>query len=217
MQKPPSSGNRGLRRIGRLRSRRGGNNAAKRRSCCANVLGLRRRKPGGTRNSRIWCWNRVRTKSSRRRLGRNSRRFITHNFHRNVAVQTQDIGGARLLGLTDLTSYSGSADPQQPQASLQPPPPSMATRGHRHRKSTTDDTYYHTVPQSPLPPGPIALSEPLSGSPVLDREDDGEVIEEIAIAVEVTPAIRWVHFVFGCAVLLSWNGMPPPTSVSNCG
>lgn len=87
----------------------------------------------------------------------------------------------------------------------------MTARGPGHLKSSTDDTYYHTVPQSPLASGPIALSEPLSGSLVLDPEDDGDVIEEAVTAVEVTPAIRWVHFIFGCAVLLSWNGTSPPT------
>jgi len=40
-----------------------------------------------------------------------------------------------------------------------------------------------------------------------DPEDDEDVVEEIAMIVEVTPAIRWVHFIFGCAVLLPWNGM----------
>ena len=91
----------------------------------------------------------------------------------------------------------------------------MTTRGPGHLRPSTDDTYYRTVPQSPLAPNPVALSEPLSGSLVFDREDDEDVVEETVVAVEVTPAIRWVHFVFGCAVLLSWNGMPSPASVSN--
>lgn len=55
---------------------------------------------------------------------------------------------------------------------------------------------------------------------MLDPENDEEVIEETAMVVEVTPAIRWVHFVFGCAVLLPWNGASPqnkrsaPTAVN---
>lgn len=42
---------------------------------------------------------------------------------------------------------------------------------------------------------------------VLDPENDEDVVEETMLAIEVTPAIRWAHFVFGCAVLLPWNGM----------
>lgn len=83
----------------------------------------------------------------------------------------------------------------------------MTTRGPGHRRPSVDDSYYHAVPQSPLAPNPIALSESLTESLVLDPENDEDVIEEAVMAVEVTPAIRWVHFVFGCAVLLPWNGM----------
>ena len=82
----------------------------------------------------------------------------------------------------------------------------MTTRGPVHRRPSTDNAYYHAVPQSPLAPNPVALSESLTRSLVLDPEND-EVIEETVMAVEVTPAIRWVHFIFGCAVLLPWNGM----------
>lgn len=42
---------------------------------------------------------------------------------------------------------------------------------------------------------------------VLDPENDEDVIGEAVMAVEVTPGIRWVHFIFGCATLLPWNGM----------
>jgi hypothetical protein len=63
------------------------------------------------------------------------------------------------------------------------------------------------VPQSPLAPNPVALSESLAESLVLDPENDEDVVEEIVMAGEVTPAIRWVYFIFGCAVLLPWNGM----------
>ena len=90
---------------------------------------------------------------------------------------------------------------------LQLLPPSMTTRGPGRRRPSTDNTYYHAVPQSPLAPNPVALSESLTGSLVLDPENDEDVIEETIMAVEVTPAIRWVHFIFGCAVLLPWNGM----------
>lgn len=83
----------------------------------------------------------------------------------------------------------------------------MTTRGVGHRRPSTDDTYYHPVQHSPLAPNPVALSESLTGSLVLDPENDEDVIEETVMTVEVTPAIRWVHFVFGCAVLLPWNGM----------
>ena len=83
----------------------------------------------------------------------------------------------------------------------------MTTRGPGRRRLSADDAHYHVVPQSPLAPNPVALSESLAGSLVLDPEDDEDVIEEAIIAVEVTPAIRWVHFIFGCAVLLPWNGM----------
>jgi hypothetical protein len=42
---------------------------------------------------------------------------------------------------------------------------------------------------------------------VIDPENDEDVVEETVMTVEVTPAIRWVNFIFGCAVLLPWNGM----------
>ena len=86
-------------------------------------------------------------------------------------------------------------------------PPSMTARGPGHRRLSADDAYYHTVPQSPLAPNPIALSESLAESLVLDPENDEDVIGEAVMAVEVTPGIRWVHFIFGCATLLPWNGM----------
>ena len=82
----------------------------------------------------------------------------------------------------------------------------MTTGGLGHRRPSTEHDYYHAIPQTPLAPNPVALSESLTGSLVLDPENDEEVIETV-MAVEVTPAIRWVHFIFGCAVLLPWNGM----------
>jgi len=42
---------------------------------------------------------------------------------------------------------------------------------------------------------------------VLDPENDEDVVEETVLAIEVTPTIRWVYFIFGCAVLLPWNAM----------
>ena len=85
------------------------------------------------------------------------------------------------------------------------PPPSMSTR---HGRRSSDDAYYHAVPQSPLAPNPIALSASLAGSSVLDPENEEDVIEEtVLVETKVTPAIRGVCFVFGCAVLLPWNGM----------
>ena len=43
---------------------------------------------------------------------------------------------------------------------------------------------------------------------VLDPENEEDVIEEtVLVETKVTPAIRGVCFVFGCAVLLPWNGM----------
>jgi len=78
----------------------------------------------------------------------------------------------------------------------------MTTRGLGHR--TSENAYYLAVSQSPLAQGAIALTEtPL----VPEDDDDVSVVEEIAMVVETTPAIRWVHFVFGCAVLLPWNGV----------
>jgi len=82
----------------------------------------------------------------------------------------------------------------------------MTTRGPGHRRPSTEDAYYHGIPQSPLAPNPVALSESLTGSLVLDPEDEENVVEETVMTVEVTPAIRWVYFIFGCAVLLPWNG-----------
>lgn len=84
----------------------------------------------------------------------------------------------------------------------------MTLRGPGYRRlSTSDEPHYHAVPHSPLVPNPVALPESLTGSSLLDPENDEDVIEETVLAVEVTPAIRWVYFVFGCAALLSWNGM----------
>ena len=88
---------------------------------------------------------------------------------------------------------------------LRLPLPSMTIRGPGHRKRSTEQAYYHAVPQSPLAPNPVALPEILTGSLVLDPENDEDVVEETVLAIEVTPATRWVYFVFGCAVLLSWN------------
>jgi hypothetical protein len=82
----------------------------------------------------------------------------------------------------------------------------MTSRGPGRRGLSTDHTYYHAVPQSPAP-NPVALSESLTESLALDPENDEEVIEVAVVTVEVTPAIRWVYFIFGCAVLLPWNGM----------
>jgi len=83
----------------------------------------------------------------------------------------------------------------------------MTTRGPGHHRPSADHAYYHAVPQSPLAPNPVALSESLTGSLVLDPENDEDVTQETVLAIEVTPAIRWVYFVFGCAVLLPWNGV----------
>ena len=83
----------------------------------------------------------------------------------------------------------------------------MTTRGPGHRRPSTDHEYYHAVPQSPLAPNPVTPPESLTGSLVLDPENEEEVVEETALAIEVTPATRWVYFVFGCAVLLPWNGV----------
>lgn len=87
----------------------------------------------------------------------------------------------------------------------------MATRGLAHRKPSSEDAYYHAVSQSPPAQDPIALHESPTGSSVLDLEEDDSVVEEIVMTatVGVTPAIRFVHFVLGCAVLLPWNGMSP--------
>ena len=68
----------------------------------------------------------------------------------------------------------------------------------RHRKSSTDHAYYHAVPQSPLAPNPAESS-------VLDPENEEDAVVETLQPVEVPTAIRLVHFVFGCAVLLPWN------------
>ena len=68
----------------------------------------------------------------------------------------------------------------------------------RHRKSSTDHAYYHAVPQSPLAPNPAESSE-------LDPENEEDAVDETLLPVEVPTAIRLVHFVFGCAVLLPWN------------
>jgi hypothetical protein len=83
----------------------------------------------------------------------------------------------------------------------------MTIRGPGHRGSSAEQAYYHAVPQSPVAPNPVALPESLAGSLVLDPENEEDVVEETVLAIEVTPAIRWVYFIFGCAALLSWNGM----------
>lgn len=83
----------------------------------------------------------------------------------------------------------------------------MTIRGSGHLRASTDQAYYHAVPQSPPAPNPVAIPESLTGSLVLDPENDENVVEETVLAVEVTPGIRWVYFIFGCAVLLPWNGM----------
>jgi hypothetical protein len=73
----------------------------------------------------------------------------------------------------------------------------------RHRKSSTDHAHYHPVPQSPLAPN-------TTGSLVLGPEDDEEAVDEVLLVPEeVSTAIRLVHFVFGCAMLLPWNGVSP--------
>lgn len=95
---------------------------------------------------------------------------------------------------------------------LQQLPPPMTTGRLGHRSSSSENAY-HAVPQSPLAPNSVVPESP-TGSLVLDPEDDETVLEETAIAVEVTPAIRWVHFVFGCAVLLPWNGMSSQNRLS---
>ena len=77
----------------------------------------------------------------------------------------------------------------------------MTTRGLGHHGPSSENAYYHAVSQSPLAQDTIALPE----SPTADPEDDESVVEEIEMVVEATPAIRWVHFIFGCAVLLPWN------------
>ena len=83
----------------------------------------------------------------------------------------------------------------------------MTIREPGRSRLSTDHAYYYPVPQSSLAPNPILLPESLAGSLVLDPENDEDVVEETMLAIEVTPAIRWAHFVFGCAVLLPWNGM----------
>ena len=79
----------------------------------------------------------------------------------------------------------------------------MTTRGLSHRGTSSENTYYHAVSQSSPAQDAVALPESPTGS--LVPEDDESLVEEVVIVVEVTPAIRWVHFVFGCAVLLPWT------------
>lgn len=83
----------------------------------------------------------------------------------------------------------------------------MTIRAPGRRKSSTEQAYYHAVPQSPVAPNPVALPESLAGSLVANPENEEDVVEETVLAIDVTPAIRWVYFIFGCAALLSWNGM----------
>ena len=42
---------------------------------------------------------------------------------------------------------------------------------------------------------------------MLDPEHEEDAVDETLLPVEVPTAIRLVHFVFGCAVLLPWNGL----------
>lgn len=86
-------------------------------------------------------------------------------------------------------------------------PPPMATGGLGHREPSSENAY-HAVPQSPLVPDPVERPESPTGSLELDPEDEGNELEEIVIAMDASPAISWVHFVFGCAALLPWNGTP---------
>ena len=82
----------------------------------------------------------------------------------------------------------------------------MTTRGLGHRGPSSENTYYHAVSQSPLEQDAVALPESPTGSLLTDPEDDESVGGEMVMVVEATPAIRWVHFIFGCAILLPWNG-----------
>jgi len=82
----------------------------------------------------------------------------------------------------------------------------MPTLAFGRRGPLSGSAHYHAVSQSPLAQDDIVLPESPTGSLVPDPEDDEGVAEEIVMAVEATPAIRWVHFVFGCAILLPWNG-----------
>ena len=80
------------------------------------------------------------------------------------------------------------------------------TTGLGHRRPPSGDAY-HAVPQSPLALSPVEPPESPTESLVLDPEDDENELEETVIAMEVTPAVSWVHFIFGCAALLPWNGV----------
>ena len=83
----------------------------------------------------------------------------------------------------------------------------MTTLGLGRRGPLSQNANYHAVSQSPLAQDDIALPESPTGSLLPDPEDDEGVVGEMVMVVEATPAIRWVHFIFGCAVLLPWNGM----------
>jgi len=93
----------------------------------------------------------------------------------------------------------------------------MTTLGLGRRGPLSENAYYHALSQSPLAQDDITLPESPTGSLVPDPEDDEGVAEEIAMVVEMTPAIRWVHFIFGCAVLLPWNGMSSRERCSTIG
>lgn len=61
-------------------------------------------------------------------------------------------------------------------------------------------SYYSALPQAPA--GDNAIE---SLDVDVEDEDMGASIDSLQ-STEVSGAIRWIHFVLGCVVLLPWNG-----------
>jgi hypothetical protein len=61
------------------------------------------------------------------------------------------------------------------------------------------DSLYHSVPQSDVAP---MVSD-------IELDGDDEVFDQPLVTASNNPVdtrIRWINFMFGCAVLLPWNG-----------
>ncbi|KAJ7087195.1 nucleoside transporter-domain-containing protein [Mycena belliarum] len=67
------------------------------------------------------------------------------------------------------------------------------------------DALYHAVPQAPVASNPLVLQDP--DNELEESQDDITITSNPTSEIVVDSRIRWIHFVFGCAVLLPWNVM----------
>ncbi|KAJ7179489.1 nucleoside transporter-domain-containing protein [Mycena filopes] len=64
------------------------------------------------------------------------------------------------------------------------------------------DALYHAIPQAP-----VAANQVLHSDFDLEESQQDADLPLDPVPVTVSPRIRWIHFVLGCAVLLPWNVM----------